>query len=478
MTIVARFTKLWRVRFLKANYYLHSLILLQICTGYIGGLIGGYYLGLASLGLGVLMLVLLRRRMLIFCLLFLVGSVVSIGFNEGENRGRGEEFGQFTVLQVLSRDSFVQQVIAGNDSGEIGYFKITGMPDLSLGDRVNGYWEPIRDGVIGSNYKLYLNSFGVNGFFSVKRGEVIANSLWPYALGDKVKQALLTKIDSQLAPPGSNLLAGMLLGEKLGFSDEFSDKLINVGVSHIVVVSGFNVMLVYGIFELAAGYLQRRVLIIFSLLGIGLYLLIVGPFNYPALRAVLMVCVSGVYRFFGYKSYPWIVLFAASAISLVFYPNAWLSISWQLSLVAMAGMLLMEKVLGAWLRHRHEIIKVLVSTLTASWVTVPVVAASFSTLAPIGILANLLLLPIVPVITILGLIALGLGDFDILANFLFRILETLLKAFSWVIDQFSATSVLITDRNLLLGLFVAIAFVAILIDFRLSLRVISHEQES
>jgi competence protein ComEC len=60
------------------------------------------------------------------------------------------------------------------------------------------------------------------------------------------KDSLMGVIYQNLPPLEAGLLGGMLLGDETGFEKEFWSLLKNSGLVHLVVVSGTNMMLVFG----------------------------------------------------------------------------------------------------------------------------------------------------------------------------------------------------------------------------------------
>jgi len=57
-------------------------------------------------------------------------------------------------------------------------------------------------------------------------------------------QKLVSNIFGALPFKEASLLSGILFGDKAGFSKDFYSSLINLGIVHIVVVSGTNVMII------------------------------------------------------------------------------------------------------------------------------------------------------------------------------------------------------------------------------------------
>lgn len=215
------------------------------------------------------------------------------------------------------------------------------------------------------------------------------------------------------------LLSAVTTGERSTMSEELKNAFNTTGLAHLLSISGTHFglfsMLIFGIFRFIIGYMPYRFLQRFTLYltpsqGAALlslpfmlmYLLISGYNNIPALRSFIMITIFLFGLLIGRKGF-WLnsLLFAAFLICL-WEPSAILSISFQLSFLAV---LFIGITLGArkekpqdrtFFQHILDLFKnSLILSLSASLGTAPLVAYYFHYFSIISPLSNLLITPFI-----------------------------------------------------------------------------------
>lgn len=201
--------------------------------------------------------------------------------------------------------------------------------------------------------------------------------------------------------PHSSLLIGMTLGIETDFPKSF-DKIIRVtGTSHIIAVSGFNVLLVINLINQIGGKLNKRLGLWLSLIFVVLFWLIVGVGNQPATRAVLINLVYLGMEFWGRKSNRLNALVYVVAAMLISNPYLHKSLSLLLSLSALWGIWSLTEIIDRKLQVIPPIFRSeLSSTIAATIGTLPLTLFYFKSFSPFGVLVNMFVLPLVPIITI------------------------------------------------------------------------------
>ena len=232
----------------------------------------------------------------------------------------------------------------------------------------------------------------------------------------EVKQTILQQILLSLPPDQAGLLAGMVWGSKQGLSSYFQNRLIVTGVIHVVVASGFNVMLLMSfVTNLLKGRLGLWWVLLLSQVTVWLYVLMVG-FEPPVVRAGLMSGLIFLQVMTGRVrqtlSAWWLVL----CLSLMIQP-AWLfSLSWQLSQFSTLGIILFSNRFQDWLEAVAVQVKILpktvagnlidslATTVSAQLLVWPIIAYVFGRVSLLGLLVNPLVLWVVPLVTIVGMV--------------------------------------------------------------------------
>jgi len=249
-------------------------------------------------------------------------------------------------------------------------------------------------------------------------------------------------LDERLARggPGVSLLDAMILGRRSGMDREIEQAFIATGCAHYLAVSGMHVGMLVFVAWLGGrllGWSRRRTAWVVMALAV-LYAMVADP-RPPILRATIMVVVLGL----GYvtrrpRSLAGSICLAAMVV-LGFDPPALFDLGFQLSFIAVIGIIALHaplraalecvwRVLRRWaLRERPvsaEIERIaaqhsagrwwrpvggaLASSLAvalAAWMSsLPIVAAGFGYLSPWGWLNSLLALPLVFIVMVTGFV--------------------------------------------------------------------------
>jgi competence protein ComEC len=214
--------------------------------------------------------------------------------------------------------------------------------------------------------------------------------------------------------PIAGFSQGIITGGKdVRFSQEFYQALRATSTMHLVAVSGYNVSLIGRYIQniLVWCGIHRKIIWIFALLGLWLFVVFVGVPS-SAARAGIMVSLFIVAERFGRTGQAWRILVYALALMLLQNPGALFDLGFQLSFLATAG-IIMAAVYSSSQGRASGIIR---ETLWAQLMVFPLIAHTFGTVPLLGIVANLAIIPLMPLLMIasltpavFGIIHLGLG---------------------------------------------------------------------
>ncbi len=259
--------------------------------------------------------------------------------------------------------------------------------------------------------------------------------VWVNGIRDRLEQLCAFL----LPEPQASLLAGILVGSRVGMPADFQDALRATSTTHIVAVSGFNVTVVAGVAQLAAlRFLARRPATLLAILAVWLYSLLTG-LPPSAFRAALMATMSLSAILVGRGGDALSFLLFSAAIMVGLDPPLIYDLGFQLSFLATAGLVLLEPVLRRWLRWLPGWLASSLSvTLAAQLFTLPVLVDSFHTLSLVSPLTNLLVTTVLPGLMVVGGLTIALGA-------LFQPLGQLLAPLAWLyltylVDVISWTS--------------------------------------
>jgi len=259
------------------------------------------------------------------------------------------------------------------------------------------------------NWKNYLLKDGIlveMDFPKIeKTGENFGNPIKKFSIF--LKRRIEEAIRENLPLLHSALLKSLLFGEEEEIPFDWKEKLNQTGTRHIAAVSGMNITIISSLilsFLLFLG-LWRHHAFYLSIFLISFYVFMIGAPS-SAIRAAIMGILYLTAQHFGrISSGERSVVFAAT-LMLFFNPLLLrYDISFQLSFLAILGIIYFYQFFFEKLKKFPKLIKEnLASTLSAQIFTFPILIYNFGQISLISPLSNVLILPILPTITILGFI--------------------------------------------------------------------------
>ena len=220
-----------------------------------------------------------------------------------------------------------------------------------------------------------------------------------------LRQKIIVALDDNLTGKASALCKALLLGDRSGFSQEFNQQVKLTGLSHIFALSGLNVGLVASLVWLFAVMLGLP-------FNLRLWLSLLSVFFYVALglgipslmRAGIMCSVFLVGNLLHRRAQPLNIIGTAAFLELLWRPLDLVDIGFQLSYLAVLGMVLtyiwlkavVTKTFGYKFASKPAIRSILdigFATFGAQIGTLPLLATIFGTIPFIGLLANLVVVP-------------------------------------------------------------------------------------
>jgi competence protein ComEC len=278
--------------------------------------------------------------------------------------------------------------------------------------------------------KLLAGSFKISGFGEsmVYRGDrlQVSGKLYPMRGSNQARIAYaqldrlyadnslfnnLTRrfdagMQSALPEPQASFGLGLLIGQRTTLPQNITAALTAVGLVHIVAVSGYNLtILVRGVGRLKLGSKYQKLAISLSL--IGSFVLITG-FSASIVRAALVSVLSLWAWYYGRRIKPIVLITFAAAVTGLWNPfYVWGDLGWYLSFLAFFGVLVIAPVISARLFSRPPklLTMVVVETLSAELMTLPLILMTFSQLSLIALVANALIVPLVPLAMLLAAVA-------------------------------------------------------------------------
>jgi competence protein ComEC len=302
-------------------------------------------------------------------------------------------------------------------------------PDYNYGDvlRVSGELRPPPQ--LGDfDYSGYLAHQGIYATMLYPQIEVLGTGqgspplAWVYSLRDRLSQAL-----AQVLPePQASLAQGIILGIRANIPQDIKNDFSRSGTAHLLAISGLHLGVVAGILLGVGLWLfgHRYYLYVWLALGaIWLYVVLTGM-NPPVVRGAIMASLFLIAEALGRQRSAMVALTFAAAVMVGVHPYILGDASFQLSFLAMSGLIFIFPILRGWgqritaARLGEEgtlvsfaglAVDTLSATLGAIIAVWPIIAYYFGIFSLVGPLATFLALPSLPVIIIFGTLTAALG---------------------------------------------------------------------
>jgi len=308
------------------------------------------------------------------------------------------------------------------------------------------------------DYKGYLARQGIYSVINYPEIETLDTGrgfkplAWIYSLRNRLSQSL-----SQALPePQASLAQGILLGQRGNIPYSLNQAFSRTGTAHVLAISGINITIVIGMLLAAGIWLfgkRYHIYIWLALLIIWLYALVTGM-HPPVVRGAVMGSMFLLAEYLGRQSSASIALTFAAAVMVGIQPQVLWDASFQLSFLAMAGLIFLAPYFQAWARKGiavtigregaaaslcNFVADSFAVTLAAILATWPVIAYYFDVVSFVGLPATFFAVLALPGIIITSALVAGMGLLaPLLAQFLGWVSWLFLSYFMIVVRAFDA----------------------------------------
>lgn len=283
--------------------------------------------------------------------------------------------------------------------------------DLSVGVgdrvRVDGEISLPKTGEDGFDYERYLSTKRISAL-------VEATSVRP--VGEErgwigqVHRRTDTALGYGLRPREAAVVRGMVLGDRSLMPEDLEEAFQRSGVTHVLAISGQHVAILAVViyFALRLFAIPAGIRAGVTLALIWLYIVVAGA-PPSAIRAGVVASFVLAAQILGRQVSALHFMTTMLAVVLAYNPQLVYSTGFQLSVAAVFGILLLTKPLKALVerpfnRPPEQLSNLISVSLAAQIATSPIVAATFDQVSVVGVLTNLVAVPISGPILILGLL--------------------------------------------------------------------------
>lgn len=385
----------------------------------------------------------------------LIPVAVVAGLLLGVGRGAGvlQQFLQYRTY--VGNDVIVTGVIDGDPSvGRKGVsfslsdvtIRLVDEAQSSGVDMIGKVWLRLDENVDLSRYdRVVIQGVADNGFgaygATLQRAKLIEVPKANSDILGKLRNDFSAKLSNVMNEAEVGLGMGILAGQKSVLDEDVQDAFAAASLTHILVASGYNLTVLV---RFARRLFAKRSRLLALLLSIGLIILFAGLTGSSASmdRAMAVSVLSLLLWYVGRKMHPVVLLSVVGAATILIDPlQLWGDVGWYLSFGSFAGVIILAPLVNDWLAQLTNrrstdddgmdeedaadltiaaklarrlgqipgsLVQVLVETLSAQVVTLPIIACFMGEVSLVGMATNIPVLPLLPLAMALTLIA-GLG---------------------------------------------------------------------
>lgn len=337
---------------------------------------------------------------------------------------------QARVDEILSEtDSEKRAVISAispvGDSRELPVRRarvvIKAGPDLSPGDLIEAAFRfapvpgPIYPGGFDTQFHAYFDGIGTYGN-STKPPVIFeaGRETTPEHIVDSVRRGISVRIDASLAQPAAGIARAIINGDQSAVTDDAREAMSTAGIAHVLSVSGLHLTIVAGgVFwvirlllsgweGLATRASVKRLAAVAGIAAAVFYFAISGG-NVAAFRSTLMILLVFGAVLFGRRALTMRNVAIAAIVVIATDPASVFRPSFQLSFAAVVALV------GAYENFRSERLRdanlvahawaygkgIVFTSFVAGASTLVFSVYHFQQTSPLGVLGNLLSLPLV-----------------------------------------------------------------------------------
>lgn len=270
--------------------------------------------------------------------------------------------------------------------------------DVKRGDHVS------VNGVLSEGFGSFAATMYRADLTKVERPE-------PGDVARQVRDWFASNVQQAIKEPQASLGLGYLLGQRRALPEELQTALVVIGLTHVVVASGYNLTILVRLARRLFVKISKYLAALSAGTMIVAFMAVTGAS--PSMsRAGLIAGLSLAAWYYGRQFHPLVLLPFAAAVTVLIDPTyAWNDLGWQLSFAAFAGVMILAPLLQAYFfgSKKPGIVRQITGeTVSATIVTLPILVLAFGQFSNVAIVANMLVLPLVPLAMLLTFVA-GVG---------------------------------------------------------------------
>lgn len=259
---------------------------------------------------------------------------------------------------------------------------------------------------------------GIIGDYKIENYKVLKPDLIDKLYKRRMK--VFKSIENKLGKRKASLITSVSFGYKSELNEDYKELMKNLGISHIISISGLHLVLVYSVLRKLLG---KKL----SLLLAFVYVLFSGA-SASSVRAYIMIVIVTFGSIVKRNYNPLASLSLAGIILLVMKPYYIFNLGYLLSFLATLGIILFNKSLNKKLYKLPNFIRSTIAiSLSAQMLTLPVIILYFNEVSLNFIIGNIVIIPFINILVVLGNILIFIVETQNLFNYIMYICHYIIK---------------------------------------------------
>ncbi len=329
------------------------------------------------------------------------------------------------VLDVICQDTSTDYNFA--DGSEV-YFSVTEFSESTL-----FYNDTINESVVGNDIKYRV----ITGEMSL----IKVNKTLRYKVRNRIKNYLYKCLSNENA----ELIYSTFFGDKTDLNTELYESYQITGVAHILAVSGLHVGIVVLVLKkILQAIKTNKYCILAIILAFLIFYAYLCNWSVSVLRAGTMAVIGLLAPLF-FRHYDFLSSISfAGVLLLLVRPSSLFSISFVLSFMAVLGICLIFPIIDKWLKKKNihnSTIESLGLSIATNFALIGPSVYYFTTVNFMGIVTNIIVLPLFTVIFVGSFILVMLSLILPFLSYLFYFINPLINVLNLLVSMLSRFSI-------------------------------------
>lgn len=358
----------------------------------------------------IVAIVLLLVRIKIISLVLLCICAIALGYMRGSDMMLAQE----RLRSLSGQELYLTGIIAEDPQHEENQevrFILNNIARDGVG-YVGTVWADSRDAPeIGRGDQVVVRGEAKPGFGTHQLTMGYAEILNVIPSNDPITQLrdeFARGVRSVVVEPSASLGIGFVIGQKSTLSSELEEQLRIVGLTHLIVASGYNLTILMR-FAKRLFEAHSKFLVMSTSIALMTGFVAVSGASPSMVRASAVAGLSLAAWYYGRRFHPVLLLLYVAAATAMYQPMyVWADLGWWLSFLAFFGVLVVSPLI---LNMRYKtnkpspVIQIASESFAAQIMTLPLLLVVFGSLPTLAIVANILSAPLIPFAMLLTFLA-------------------------------------------------------------------------